>query len=73
MKRVVLMTLLAVTLSAGSCLTIRTETTGDFCVVARPLAPNSNAVSDYLNHNDPDLAKGLISHNVYGERRCNWF
>ena len=71
MRRAVLMTLLAGLLSAGSCLTIRTET-GDFCVVARPLVPNSAVVSDYLNDNDPRLAEGLISHNVYGERRCNW-
>ena len=72
MKRVVWMTLLVGTLSAGSCLTTAPVTGNDFCLVNSPMMPKDRAVSDYISDNDPRLAEGLIVYNTFGERECEW-
>ena len=74
MKRAALLPLLVVMLSAGSCLTTTTKviTIGNFCTVARPMAPVNDAVLDYLNENDPRLVEDLINQNTFGERNCEW-
>ncbi len=74
MRRAALMTLIALTLSAGSCLTTThsTVTIGNFCTTARPMVPNSEAVLQYLNEHDPRLVEDMINQNTFGELNCEW-
>lgn len=74
MKRVVLLLMLVVTLSAGSCLTTTTKTVtiGNFCTIVRPMFPVNDTVLDYLNENDPRLVEDLINQNTFGEQNCEW-
>ena len=78
MRRIELILLLAVTALAGSCgasdlFAFKSVTiTGDFCILAAPMVPDTPEISDYIADNDPRLADSMIVHNTLGERQCDW-
>ena len=43
-----------------------------FCDVARPMIMSNAETPEWLFDNDPEFATDVLSHNVFGERICNW-